>query len=252
MNDHPISSRTAVRVRPAVAADLPSVVAEHRASLPDGLYARLGGGFLRRYHAAYLASSGTAVFVAELDGRPVGFVSGVVSVADHRVSMRQAWPGLAGAALLALLSRPALLVRVLSSHMAASYLRVSARLLLRADTPLDRAADSTGVLTYLAVARTARRRGAGDALLDAFLRRARDHGCTKVTLATQRGAQGAGEFYARRGWTPDSLRSTANGRSLQVMARTWPAEESAANSCAWPREPALVATSPASPSRRTT
>ena len=98
---------SAVEVRPMRSTDLASVVAEHQESLPDGLYARLGDRFLHTYHSAHLASPGTAAFIAELDTHPVGFVTGIVSMAAHRPAMKKAWPRLAAAAALALLQRPA-------------------------------------------------------------------------------------------------------------------------------------------------
>lgn len=215
---------SAVKIRPMRSTDLASVVAEHQASLPDGLYARLGNRFLHTYHSAYLASPGTASFVAELDTRPVGFVTGIVSATGHRLAMKKAWPRLAAAAALALLQRPATLRPALLAPTAASCLRHSARLLQR-DPPRASTATATAVLTYLAVTATVRGRGVGDALVQAFLHQAQLSGCTKVTLATQAGADGAASFYAQRGWTPESLHRTPTGRPLQVMAWTYPPGE---------------------------
>ena len=208
--------------------DLPSVVAEHQKSLPDGLYARLGGRFLHTYHSAYLASPGTASFVAELETHPVGFVTGIVSTAAHRRAMKQAWPRLAAAAALAVLQRPATLHPALFGPTAASCLRHSARL-LQPDRPSASTATATdtGILTYLAVTDTARGRGVGDALLRAFLHQAQLQGCIKVTLATQAGPDGAAPFYAHRGWTPESVHRTPTGRPLQVMAWTYPLRDEA-------------------------
>lgn len=215
---------SAVEVRPMQSTDLASVVAEHQESLPDGLYARLGGRFLHTYHSAYLASPGTASFVAELDTQPVGFVTGIISAAAHRLAMKAAWPRLAAAAALAALQRPATLRLRLLGPTAASCLRHSAQL-LRPDTPSVGTITATGVLTYLAVTATARGRGVGDALLQTFLHQAQLHGCTRVTLATQAGAEGAVSFYAQRGWTAESVHHTATGRPLQVMAWTYPPGE---------------------------
>ena len=219
-----------VQVRPMRSTDLASVVAEHQESLPDGLYARLGDRFLHTYHSAYLASPGTTGFVAELGTRPVGFVTGIVSTAAHRLAMKEAWPRLAAAAALALLQRPATLRPALLGPTAVSCLRHSARL-LQPDPPCastataTATATATGILTYLAVTTTARGRGVGDALLQAFLHQAQLRGCTKVTLATQAGAEGAAPFYAHRGWTPESVHRTTTGRPLQVMAWTYPPRE---------------------------
>lgn len=213
-----------VRVRPLRSADPGFVVAQHQESLPEGLYARLGERFLHAYHSAYLESPGTAGMVAELDTRPVGFVTGIVSTATHRTAMQQAWPRLATAAALALLQRPTTLRPALLGRTAASCLRHSARLLQPDPAPAT-TLSATGVLTYLAVAATARGRGIGDALLQAFLHHAQVHGCTKVTLATQAGPEGAASFYAHRGWTAEAVHRTATGRPLQVMAWTYPPQE---------------------------
>ena len=200
--------------------DLPYVVAEHQASLPDGVYARLGDRFLHAYHSAYLASGGTAALIGELGGQSVGFVTGVISPAAHRSAMRQAWPRLAATGVLALLRRPAMIGQVLPVRSAVGYLRRSARLLVAGPTD-NIPGVRTGILTYLAVRSSARGHGVGEALLDAFLHQARAAGCEKVTLATQQGPQGAEHFYSGRGWTRQELLHTANGRPLLVMAWVW-------------------------------
>ena len=215
---------SAVWVRPMRSTDLPSVVAEHQESLPDGLYARLGDRFLQTYHSAYLASPGAGGFVAELDAHLVGFITGIVSTAAHRLAMKEAWPRLAAAAALALLQRPATFRPALLGSAAASCLRHSARL-LQPVPPSETTGAGTGILTYLAVTATARGRGVGDALLQAFLHEAQLHGCTEVTLATQAGADGVASYYAHRGWTPESVHRTATSRPLQVMAWTYPPRE---------------------------
>lgn len=213
-----------VRVRPLRAADLGFVVAQHQESLPEGLYARLGERFLHAYHSAHLESSGTAGMVAELYTRPVGFVTGIVSTAPHRTAMQKALPRLAAAAALALQQRPATLRHDVLGRTAVSCLRHSARL-LQPDSAPATTLSVTGVLTYLAVAATVRGRGIGDALLQAFLHQAQMHGCTKVTLATQVGPEGAASFYAHRGWTAEAMHRTATGRPLQVMAWNYPPQE---------------------------
>lgn len=209
------------RIRAMQVDDLSYVVAEHQRSLPDGVYPRLGDRFLHAYHSAYLTSAGTVALVSELNGRSVGFITGVVSGAAHQSAMRQAWPRLAVSGTLALLQRPAMIAQVLPLQAAVGYLRRSARL-LRAGPTNNMTGVRTGILTYLAVTPSARGHGVGDALLDAFLCRAQAAGCEKVTLATQQGPKGAEQFYSSRGWTNQGLHHTPKGRPLLVMAWTWP------------------------------
>jgi len=67
-----------VRIRRADPSDAPAIAALHREQIPWGLLSRLGQEFVTAFYTALVASPLGFGFVAERDGRVVGFASGVV------------------------------------------------------------------------------------------------------------------------------------------------------------------------------
>lgn len=66
------------RIRQASPSDAPAIAALHREQIPWGLLSRLGDEFVAAFYGALVASPLGFAFVAERDGRVVGFASGVV------------------------------------------------------------------------------------------------------------------------------------------------------------------------------
>lgn len=66
------------RIRRAGPSDAPVIAALHREQIPWGLLSRLGDEFVAAFYAALVRSPLGFAFVAERDGRVVGFASGVV------------------------------------------------------------------------------------------------------------------------------------------------------------------------------
>jgi GNAT superfamily N-acetyltransferase len=172
------------------------------------LYARLGPRFLRRHHAGYLRSAGAVALLAERDGRPVGFLTGVVTPAAHRIALKRAVPALTVIGTAALLN--ARVGEACAGANAGSYPR-RVRRILRRNQPDSQPNCPTGVLTYLAVSPEARGQAVGDTLLGVFLGQAQTSGCRAVTLTTEQGARGAESYYAARGWTKAALHQTRLG-----------------------------------------
>jgi ribosomal protein S18 acetylase RimI-like enzyme len=230
------SAAPAIRVRPARAEDLPRTAEIHGRSLPNGFFARLGTGFLARYHATFAAGRRAAMLVAVThDGRIVGFLAGTVDNARHvRSVLRRPPPRLVLSALLALARDPRLGFEFLRTRVG-RYLHTFRRALV----PRRRTAAATGgtsaptgtagartasrpdpddpvvgVLTHVAVDDQVRGTGAGRALVDAFLDRARHARVPEVRLVTSR-REGAADFYRRLGWSSLGTRRAADGTVVE-------------------------------------
>jgi ribosomal protein S18 acetylase RimI-like enzyme len=204
-----------VEVRPAVVGDVPFAAALHRATLPHGFFAQLGVGFLQTYYRSFLRSPHAVALVAVADGEPLGVLVGTVRNRAH-----YAWVGrhegprlaLAGAAALAL--RPSLAAGFLRRR-AGRYLRAWKRVARHPvrgspGTPHPPERD-LAVLTHVSISPTARGRGLGAALVDAFTATARERGAIEAHLVTLSGPEGAGGFYARHGWRYEGEGRTADG-----------------------------------------
>jgi ribosomal protein S18 acetylase RimI-like enzyme len=223
------SVEPAIRVRPARAEDLDRTAELHRRSLPDGFFARLGPAFLARYHATFAVGRRAAMLVAETrDGRIVGFLAGTVDNARHvRTVLRRPPPRLVLSGLLALARDPRLGVEFLRTRVG-RYLRTFRRALVpRRPVAAATGPEATGappapvsttpvvgVLTHVAVADEARGTGAGRALVDAFLDRARRTRVPEVRLVTSR-REGAAGFYRRLGWSSLGTRRAADGTVVE-------------------------------------
>jgi ribosomal protein S18 acetylase RimI-like enzyme len=213
-------------VREATRRDLRAIARLHRRCLPDGFFARLGPGFLRRYHASFLASPlATALVVAGPDGDPSAFLVGTLrNRAHYRWVMQRHGVGLATRMLLALWVRPRL-AWVFARTRVGRYVRWVLRYPFRhrrtaaaspgADAAEPAAAPVTApqpvaVLTHVAVDEAARGNGAGRRLVEVFVDRAREAGAAEARLVTDVDG-GASAFYERLGW---SLVGERNGESV--------------------------------------
>ncbi|GAA1913164.1 hypothetical protein GCM10009737_13240 [Nocardioides lentus] len=176
------------------------VAATHVAELPHGLFPRLGRGFVRRWHAAHVASPHGTAYVALRGGEPVGFLlgstdrrAGVAWLLEHRRGP------LVRAAARAFATRPRLLAEFAATR-AGRYLR---RLRGRpaAGTAGTPSAERIAVLEAIVVAPSARGNGIGTRLVARFLDDTTTAGADRVELVTKAGAEGAAAFYERVGWT---------------------------------------------------
>lgn len=202
---------TVRRMRPA---DLPRVVREHRANFPDGFFARLGPAFLTAYYRAYAFGDAALSYVAEADGRVVGYLVGVVDPARHRRDLLgRHRRSLMLRGILGMAIRPGLATHFLSTRAT----RYGRRLLGRR---FDRSSATSAppgrvaILSHVAVATDHQSRGLGSALVERFLDDARAAGCEAVTLVTLSGTEGAGSFYRHRGWQDCGEHADVDGRRL--------------------------------------
>jgi ribosomal protein S18 acetylase RimI-like enzyme len=210
-------------VRAATRRDLRTTARLHRTHLPTGFFARLGRGFLRSYHATFLASPlAVALVVTDpADGSPAGFLVGTLrNRAHYRWVLRRCGPTLGGRFVAALCCRPRLAWLFLRTR-AGRYLRWIGRYPLRrwgnragapgtSRPPAEPGARPVAVLTHVVVDDRLRGRGAGRQLVDAFVDAVRRSGVAEARLVTDVDG-GAARFYEQLGWRSVEDREGADG-----------------------------------------
>lgn len=177
------------------------VSAFHVATLPHGLFPRLGRRFVARWHRAHMASPHGVGYVAFRDGLPVGFALGSTDRAanvDWLLAHRRST--LVLAALPALLRRPRIALDFVRTR-AGAYTR---RLLRPGDRSASASrgvgAGAVAVLEAVAVTPEARGQGIGSRLVSLVLTDAARTGADRVELVTKDGESGAAGFYVRGAW----------------------------------------------------
>lgn len=211
---HDGGSPTPISVRAARESDLRRIVRIHMDRLPHGFFVRLGPRYLRAYDRTFMGHDSAVALVAAVDGVVVGFLVGATDVHAHRrwvLSEHGRRLALVGAA--AMLVRPTVAFEFLRTRLARY-----ARALTRRPTPAAPSATSTepsatAVLTHVAVDSAAAGRGAGTALVGAFVDAVRRSGGAHIELVTLTGEAGAADFYRRLGWR-ESGTSSAGGSSF--------------------------------------
>ena len=197
--------------------DLAYVVDAHADNFPDGFFARLGPRFLRQYYRTFLDGPLATCVVVEHEGRPCGYLVGILDPPQHRrLMLRYHAVSLALAAGLGMFRRPRLAATFVVTRLG----RYRAALVRSSRGGAARGpAMRTAVLSHVAVSEAYRRSGIGTILVDEFLAEAHAAGCARACLVTQAGPEGAGDFYARRGWTFTHQRRTTEGRDLTYYER---------------------------------
>lgn len=187
-------------------ADAAVIADIHARLLPHGFFADLGPRFLRAYHRSFMASPHAVSVVACRDGRVVGLIAGALDAGEHqRHVIRHHGLRLLGSGGAALVARPALLLRFLTTRLGRY-----ARGLLRAARPARSAAERpvgdvrrgpVAVLTHVAVDPAMQGAGGGSALVEAFVDRVRREGSAERIELVTLVEEGASPFYERLGWT---------------------------------------------------
>jgi ribosomal protein S18 acetylase RimI-like enzyme len=212
--------------RVAVPVELARTARLQASQLPDGFFVRFGSRFLAAYHGTFHTSHFATVLVVGPQGAPTGFLVGTYDNACHyRWLVRHPWP-LARSGMMALAVRPGLAYEVLRTR-GGRYLRSVIRLVRRrwaasppapADVPADGRAPArpsvVAVLTHVAVAPAAQGTGAGRALVEAFVRSAREHGADEIRLIAHVDTPAPG-FYRRLGWTSVGERAASDATLVE-------------------------------------
>lgn len=192
------------------ADDLSEVVALHREKFPTNIASRFGRRFTRRYLEMFMSSRSATCLVATRRDAVVGYLVGVLRTDEHQRHLRSRLPRLALAALPGAVWNLSFTVRVVVR-------RISLRL-ARATTAEQSSAPSgpVAVLSHIAVAEPAQRRGLGGRLVATFEHTAERRGAQTAMLATLDHDAHVGRFYERRGWELHDLVTTADGRRLRI------------------------------------
>lgn len=193
--------------------DLARVVDMHLASLPESFFSRLGHRFLREYYRGFVLSPWAVALVLRSDGIE-GFVVGAHPVHGHAswTLRRRGWR-LAVLGAWSLLLRPSLL-KVFVTTRLGRYVRGVSRRLSRQTEHQAGATHRGGraaVLSHLAVEPDRRGSGSGSVLVRSYCGAVRAAGATSVELVTLAGSAGAGDFYARLGFTGTGQRRDQEG-----------------------------------------
>jgi ribosomal protein S18 acetylase RimI-like enzyme len=187
----------AITIEPATPAQLAELVSIHCAALPETLNSRLGPQHLTYLYTRMLAHPKSLVSVARLDGKVSGVVCATLDLSElsHWLIAEltlNAWIGYA----LRILTHPSLWFLSLESLGSSQVLRLDGESL-------------PACLTVLAVSPHARRRGLGQALVQAVDDFVRKAGLSGYWLETDASNQGAQAFYSSQGFQLVARRRSA-------------------------------------------
>lgn len=217
----PIPQDMEPHIRTMELHDLQFVARQHLIHFPHGFFARLGPRYLREYYRSFVTSPYGVTLIAEHGAAAVGYLVGATDPVEHRRHvLRQHGRTLAWHAMLAMCTRPSLAIWFLRTR-AVRY----AGKLFRGPEAIPRASsEATAVLAHVAVDPAARSRGIGTVLITGFEAQVASAGSVRITLVTAAGANGAGAFYLKRGWTSRGEHCTRDGQWLTTFTRAVPME----------------------------
>lgn len=202
-------------------SDVSSTAELHRAALPGGFFVALGPRFLRAYHRTFLTSPAGVALVADVDGRPIGFLLGTVDEASHyrHVARYERWR-LGWRGVLSLAARPALAAHFIRTR-AFRYLRGVLR--LSRSSPVEASTvppPGSGVLSHVAVEPAARGRGAGRLLATAYCETAKAQGACAVRLSAAADNRSAQALYEALHWERGPERTDVDGHEWAQYSLT--------------------------------
>lgn len=182
--------------------DVASVVALHLGAFPSFFLTFLGPRFLRQLYLGIMDDPAGIAFLAEENGRCVGFVAGTSTPSRFYARLlRRKLFRFAFAAVVPVLRRPSIVRRLLRAFSKPAEAATGAN---------DRAE-----LMSLAVASDSRKHGAGATLVGAFVDEARRRGCASVFLTTDAIANDSvNRFYEDLFFTRMRQFTTPEGRVM--------------------------------------
>ncbi|GAA1439143.1 GNAT family N-acetyltransferase [Nocardiopsis tropica] len=211
MSSIPPTETPVVSLRVMELRDVPIAVHLHRLNLPAGFFVELGDRFLERYYRTFLTSPAAVALIAEVNGRPAGFLVGSLDEAVHHHHMLQLerWR-LARAGMMSLLVRPELTMRFVRTR-ARRYVRGVRRSNTTTNTEQGERL-RTGVLSHVVVDENIRRAGVGALLVERFAAIARLHGTQRLRLYTSSDNEPAKRFYERLNWKSQTDQADMDGK----------------------------------------
>ncbi len=185
-----------VTIRQMQASHIGEVVAIHQQSFPATRSTRLGPLFLNKMYHWFLAYHPELAFVAETDGRVVGFLTGAIGGSSRRIFHHAFWEIVFG-----FIRRPKLLFQADMFEMWHSHIRgLAPRYGLATSRATKSSTSLRATLPSVAVSSVARGMGVGKALVDAFETAAKDQGATVLGLGVDLDNGPARRLYESCGW----------------------------------------------------
>jgi len=211
-------------IESAEATDFRQTSELHRRYLSAGIFPRMGLRFLRCYHETFAASPHGVALAARRDGELVGFLLGTVDNAAHyRWVVNECGMALARRGATALLCRPHVAWSFATTRLG-RYARGLRRHIsgpARRHEPAPTAgtggvggSPQLAILTHIATADAARRRGVGRQLVEGFLTQARARGAEEARLITA-SDRPAVAFYTGLGWELVANRRARDGSEVR-------------------------------------
>ena len=211
---------TGVHLGALTQRDLDRAARLHTAALPHGFLVSLGPQVLAHYYAQYPASPHGIALAARRGGELVGVLVGLTDRDAHRAWAARHHPSMARHVARGLVRHPELVLPFLRRrslpYTRAALARVARRLGLRTHARPD---ERTAVLSHVHVDPAVRGLRVGSRLVERFTADAAAAGAPRADLLTKTGAQGAGAFYAHRGWHRTGETRTADGITFDVWRR---------------------------------
>lgn len=189
-------------IRPMKANDIEVAVSVHLASFPGFFLSFLGPRFLSLFYSGICTAQEGIAFVYLNDaGVPAGFVAGTSNPGGfYSRLLKRDWLKFALASIIPVLRKPSVIGRVARAVFHPS------------DNPIG---DDVAGLFSIGVLPELQGTGAGKRLVQAFLGVARERGCKKVFLTTDRDSNDAvNSFYRKLGFTLERQYVTPEGRRM--------------------------------------
>lgn len=182
---------------------LAQAVDVHLRAFPGFFLSFLGAGFLKEFYGSFCDSEVGIGYVAidDQSGRVVGVVVGPLHPAGYfKRLLGRRWWAFCYHSLRAVARRPWIAPRIARA------------ILYRGDAPPG---GPRALLSSVAVDPGTQGRGIGRALVEAFLRRARDAGASGAFLTTDaEDNEAVNRFYRSSGWQVESSYTTPEGRKM--------------------------------------
>src|SRR5680860_416476 len=205
----------AFELRPMASDDCDATADLHVRYLGDGLFPRLGRGFVRRWRAPTRRTCGASGHVAvRPDGEVLGFVT---AASDQRAyvmcTVRTARASLISRGALAMLVRPPVAAHFLRTRVTSYWARL--RRPVQSAPPGPR----TAVVHAIVTVPESRGTGVGRRLLVAIETDVRAAGTERIELLSEDGENGGADFYRRLGWTEGTTFVNRDDRTMVRFSR---------------------------------
>ncbi len=182
--------------------DVSHVVAVHLSSFPGFFLSFLGPGFLSLFYSGICTAPEGIAFVYLNDaGSPAGFVAGTSNPGGfYSRLLKRDWLKFALASIIPVLKKPSVIGRVARAVSHPS------------DNPIG---DDVAGLFSIGVLPELQGTGAGKKLVQAFLDEARQRGCKRIFLTTDRdNNEAVNAFYEKLGFSVERQYVTPEGRRM--------------------------------------